>query len=63
MRIGSILTLDAETLVTASEVVIEEIEAHRVGVELDLLTKTICETSETTHSHAHREILTLYIGG
>ena len=43
------------------EVVIEEVEADSVGVELDLLTEPIGEPREPAHPHPHGEVLTLHV--
>jgi hypothetical protein len=51
-----------EALVRAREVVVEEVQTHRVSVELDLLAKTIGEACEASHTHSHGQVLTLDVG-
>ena len=46
----------------AREVVVEEVQTHRVSVELDLLAKTIGEACEASHTHSHGQVLTLDVG-
>ncbi len=46
-----------------AEVVVHEVQRHRVGVVLDLLAEPVGQPGEPAHPHPHREVLTLDIAG
>ena len=46
-----------------TEVVVHEVQRDRVHVILDLLRERVRQTGEAAHSHAHREVLALDVGG
>ena len=51
-----------QRLVNPGEVVVHEVEADRVRVVLDLLGEAVGQAREASHSHPHREVLTLDVG-
>lgn len=50
-----------QRLVDSPEVVVHEMQRNRVNMILDFLREAIPQASETTHAHAHRQILALYV--
>lgn len=51
---------DAERLMHPTEVIVHEIQGHSVTVIVDLLAESVRQPRESSHGHAHREILPLH---
>jgi hypothetical protein len=49
-------------LVSAAEIVPDEIECEREAMVLKLFGERICQSREAPHAHTHGEVLTLNIG-
>jgi hypothetical protein len=49
--------------VSTSKVVVHEVEAYRVSMELDLFRETIGQSCEAAHPHSHRQVLAFDVGG
>ncbi len=53
---------DPQRLVDSGEVVIDRVDSNHRRVVLKLLTKAVCQPSESAHSHSHRQVVPFHIG-
>jgi hypothetical protein len=59
LRKRSVCVLHAKAHVRSRKVVVHEVEADGVRVELDLLGESISKTRKTPHPHSHGQVLAL----
>src|SRR5258708_18087122 len=54
---------DSQRLMNPAEVVVHEIQGHGMTMILNFLAESVCQTSETAHSHSHAQVLPLHVRG
>ena len=53
----------AQGLLNAAEVLMHEVQRHRVLKVLDLLAEAVGQAGEPAHAHAHGQVLALHVAG